>query len=142
MNLSEAALIELISHARQRGGISMEDLRKALPLHSMTIEDISHVLTRLDEAGFDLEIDPTLLLPEDKAAPKDAAPVAKREQTELPETMPEGRRQRTSFPTSADEPILKKHTVRRSDSTASAPMLPWILAFAIVVLAVFAAFAF
>ena len=142
MNINEAALIELISLARKRGGISMEDFRKALPIDSMTAEDLAHVLDRLDEAGFDLEIDPALLLPEDKAGPKDAAPVAKREQTGLPETAPEGRRQRTSFPTSVDEPILKSHTARRSASTASASMLPWILAFAIVVIAVFAVFAF
>ncbi len=142
MTSDEAALIELINRARQRGSISMEDLQKALPLDGMTAQDISHVLARLDEAGFDLEIDPDLLLPENKTAPKDATSVTLREQTELPETAPEGREQKASFPTSVNEPILKNHAARRSDSTASALMLPWIVAFAIVVIAVFAAFAF
>jgi Sigma-70 factor, region 1.1 len=142
MDPHEAALTDLISLARLRGSITMEDLRKALPVDSMTVEDLSHALTRLDQAGFDLEIDPTLLLSEDKVVPKDATPVAKREKIELPEPMPEGRRQQMSFPASADEPILKNRTIRPSSSDASAPTLPWILAFAIVVFAVFAAFAF
>lgn len=142
MRPNEAALIELIDHARQRGGISMEDLQKALPLDSMTAEEIAHVLARLDEAGFDLEIDPDLLVPGNKTALEDTALVTKRDPTELPETAPQGRRQQTSLPPSANKPILENHTTRRSDSAASAPMLPWVLAFVIVVIAVFTAFAF
>lgn len=142
MNLSEAALIELISLARQRGGVSIEDLRKALPIDSMTAEDISHVLARLDEAGFDLEIDPRLLLSEGKTAPKEVAPGAKHEQTELPETVPEGRSQPTSSPASAGGSGIKNKTTRSLEASTSAPMLPWVIAFAIVVIAVFAAFAF
>ena len=143
MNLSEAALTELISLARQRGSISMEDLRKALPIESMTAADIAHVVARLDEAGFDLEIDPTLLLSEDKSIAKSA----KGEEAGLPETVPakaEQRKaeQRTSFSTPACEPILSHRKARSSEPAASAPVLPWVIAFAIVVLAVFAAFAF
>lgn len=141
MNLSEAALLELISLARQRGGISMEDLRKALPIDSMTEADVAHVVARLDEAGFDVEIDPTLLLPEGKVAPN-SAKFEQTGQTGLPETVPGKGEQRTSFPASAGEPILKQRKARSSEPTASAPVLPWVIAFAIVVLAVFAAFAF
>jgi hypothetical protein len=141
MDPHEAALIDLISVARRRGSLTMEDLRKALPLDSMTVEEISHVIARLDQAGFDLEIDPTLLLPRDKTASKDATPVAQPEKTELPKPMREERRH-TSFPASADAPIAENHTVLSTDPSASAPMLPWILAFAIVLIAVFAAFAF
>lgn len=142
MDPHETALTDLISLARRRGSLSMEDLRRTLPVGSMTIEDLSHVLARLDQAGFDLEIDPTLLLPDNETAAKGAAPAAKRDETEALDPMPEGRQQQTSLPASADAPVLKNHTARHSNSTASAPMLPWILAFAIVVLAVFAAFAF
>lgn len=138
----ETALTDLISLARRRGSLSMEDIRRALPVESMTVEDLSHVLARLDQAGFDLEIDPTLLLPDNETAAKRAVPTAKRDETDVPEPMPEGRQQQTSPPPSADAPVLKNHTARHSNSAASAPMLPWILAFAIVVLAVFAAFAF
>jgi hypothetical protein len=142
MTSNETALIELIDRARQRGSISMEDLQKALPLDRMTAEDIAHVLARLDEAGFDLEIDPDLLLPASKTAPDGAAPVPNRDETELPEAVPQGRRQEATLPPSANEPTLESPTARRSGSAASAPMLPWVLAFVIVVLAVFAAFAF
>jgi|GEM_PF-5325921 len=141
MDPHETALTDLISLARRRGSLSMEDLRRALPVDSMTVEDLSHVLARLDQAGFDLEIDPALLLPDNQTA-RGAAPVAKRDETEVSEPKPEGRQQQASLPASADAPVLKKHTARHSNSAASAPMLPWILAFAIVVLAVFAAFAF
>jgi hypothetical protein len=142
MDPHETALTDLISLARRRGGLSMEDLRRALPVDSMTVEDLSHVLARLDQAGFDLEIDPALLLPDNETAGRGAAPVAKRDEIEVPEPMPGERQRQTSLPASADPPVLKNHTARHSNSAASAPMLPWILAFAIVVLAVFAAFAF
>jgi hypothetical protein len=142
MRPNETALTELIDRARQRGGISMEDLQSALPLDTMSAEDVAHVLARLDEAGLDLEIDPDLLLPANRTAPQGTAPSTNRDQTELPEAVPQGRRQQTSLPSSANEPILESPTARRSDSTASAPMLPWVLAFVIVVFAVFAAFAF
>jgi hypothetical protein len=142
MDPQEAALIDLISNASRRGSLTMEDLRKALPVDSMTVEDLSHALARLDQAGLDVEIDPTLLVPDNETAAKGAAPVAKRDETEVSEPMKEGRQEHTSLPGSADAPVLKNDTARHSKPAASAPMLPWILAFAIVVLAVFAAFAF
>lgn len=141
MDPHEAALTELISLARRRGSLSMEDLRRALPVDSMTIEDLTHILARLDQAGFDLDIDPTLLGPDNEAVAKNSPPVAKRDETEKSEPMPAERQQQTSF-TSAEAPVPKSHTARPSNSAASAPMLPWILAFVIVVLAVFAAFAY
>jgi len=142
MPLGDATLLELIRLARQRGGISMEDLQKALPLESMSIEEISHIVNRLDEAGFDLEIDPNLLSPKRKSSPQDMAAVAKREESVPPELTPERRTQSRIISTSADEPVLKNHDVRRSTHSTPAHMLPWIFAFAIVVLAVFFAFAF
>jgi hypothetical protein len=137
----EAALTDLISLARRRGSLSIEDLRRALPVGSMTVEDLSLVLARLDQAGFDLEIDPALLLPHNETAARGATPAAKHDEAEMSEPMPEGRQQQTSLPTSTDAPTLK-NAARPSNAAASAPMLPWILAFVIVVLAVFAAFAF
>jgi hypothetical protein len=141
-NLHRAALTDLLSLARQRGSLTMEDLQKTLPVNSMTEQEIAHVLARLDEAGFDVEIDPTLLLPDNQPAAKGAASLVKRDETKVSEPMPGERQQQTSLPASGGTPVLKSHTARHSNSTASAPMLPWILAFAIVVLAAFAAFAF
>jgi hypothetical protein len=40
----------------------VDDLREASPVDGMRIEDISQVLARLEQAGFDLEIDPSLLI--------------------------------------------------------------------------------
>lgn len=138
---SEAALDELVSLARRRGGISMEDVRKALPIDSMTVEDIARIVARLDEAGIDLEIDPSLHSPEGQT-PSDVTPAAKLDPADLPEVAQQAAGQRTSPPFSAGAPILKRHAARRSDSAVWAPAFPWVLAFAIVVLAVFAAFAF
>lgn len=142
MDLYEAALADLLGLARRRGNLTMEDLQKAFPVNSMTEEEIARVLVRLDEAGFDVKIDSTLLLPDNETATKGAAPLAKRGETEVSKPMPGGRRQQASLPASAGTPILKSHTAPHSNSIASAPMLPWILAFAIVVFAAFAAFAF
>ena len=142
MTVNEATLTELVDLARQRGGISLQDLRKAFPIDDMTIEDISDVLARLDKAGFDLEIDPALLTSTRHATAQDATTNAKPEQTRLPEMGSELGRHPPGSPTSTGDPIVKQHTARRSDAAASAPMLPWVLAFVIVVVAVFAAFAF
>jgi len=142
MDPHEAALVDLIDLARRRGGLTMEDLRKALPIDSMSLEDISHVLTRLDQAGFDLEVDPDLLSPQHTTAPQDAAPFTRREQTELPQPFPGSSHRGTGLPATASKPIPINHATRRADYIASAPMLPWIIAFVIVVFVVFAVFAF
>jgi hypothetical protein len=143
MDFQEAALSDLVSLARRSGGLTMEDIRRALPVDSMTEEEIAHVIARLDEAGFDIEVDPILLLPDNQIAVHSVTPAAKRDETtEVSETMPQGRQEQARLPASVDSPVLKSHMPRHSNSVVSAPMLPWILAFAIVVLAVFAAFAF
>lgn len=138
----ETALTDLISLAQRRGSLATEDIRRVLPIDRMTVEDLSYVLARLEQAGIDIEIDPSLLLPDDKTAAKGAAPIAKHDETGVSAPMPEGRQRQTGIPASADAPVAKNHTARPSNPAASPPMLPWILAFAIVVLAVFAAFAF
>jgi hypothetical protein len=142
MDLYEAALTDLLRLARRRGSLTMEDLQKALPINIMTEEQIAHVLVRLDQTGVDVKIDSTLLVPDDETTAKDAAPLVKRGETEVSEPMPGGRQQQTSLPASVGTPVPKDHPTPHSNSVASASMLPWILAFAIVVLAAFAAFAF
>jgi hypothetical protein len=141
MDPYEAALNDLISRARGRGSFTIEDLRKAFPVDSMTVEDISQVLARLEQAGFDLEIDPALLLPGQKAAPGGEAPVAKRDETEWPKPMPEGRRQPAKPSDFETRAVGEKRYSTAFRLFSSAAMLPWIVAFAIVTLAVFAAFA-
>lgn len=141
MTIDEAILTKLVTGARQRGGISLEDLRKELPVDSMSIEDISVVLARLDEAGFDLDIDPALLSSKHHASPPHETTVSKPEQTGLPKTETAPQMQPSSFPTSTNGTIKKAPAARGSKAVLSPSMLPWILAFAIILLAVFAAFA-
>ena len=140
MTIDEAILTKLVAGARQRGSISLEDLRKELPVESMTTEDISVVLVRLDEAGFDLDIDPALLSSPHHASPPHETPISKPEQTGLPETETAPQKQPSSFPTTTGGTIKKEPPARRSKAVLSPSMLPWIVAFAIILLAVFAAF--
>jgi hypothetical protein len=141
MTIDEANLTKLLADARQRGSVSLEDLRKELPIDSMAIEDISVVLARLDEAGFDLDIDPALLSSTHHAPPPHETTIPKPEQAGLPETETAPQKQPSTFPTATGGTIKKAPAARRSKAVLSPSMLPWILAFAIILLAVFAAFA-
>lgn len=46
---------------RQRGGLDIDDIRRALPVDTMSIEELSDVLAHLEEAGIPVEIDSVLL---------------------------------------------------------------------------------
>jgi hypothetical protein len=142
MNLHEAAVIDLINLGRRRGGLTMEDLRKVLPISSMTTDEITHALARLDEAGVDVAVDATLFLPMEKAAVTNATPAAKCDEAAPPKPMLEERRQQTDLAASLGEPALKDHERRRSESSASEAIYPWLIGFAIILAVVFAAFAF
>jgi hypothetical protein len=48
---------------RQRGGLDIDDIRRALPVDAMSIEELADVLARLEEAGIPVEIDSVLLTP-------------------------------------------------------------------------------
>lgn len=141
VTIDEAILTEVVTAARQRGSISLEDLRKELPLDSMTIEDISVVLARLDEAGFDLDIDPALLSSTHHASSPHETTTSKPEQTTLPETETAPQKQLRDYPTTTGGSINRAPAAGRSKAGPSPSILPWILAFAIILLAVFAAFA-
>jgi hypothetical protein len=143
MRLNAETLDELVDRARQRGGVSIEDLRQWLPIESMTVEDVSSVLARLDEAGLDVEIDPMMLLSAGTVAPQGHKSAPNRESAEPPEPMS---RSKPNEPDpgsrSSSERSSTAHQTVRSSQAISASALPWVLAFAIVVLVCFAAFAF
>lgn len=141
MKLNAGTLDKLVDLARQRGGISIEDLRHWLPIEKMTAEDISYVLARLDEAGFDLEIDPMMLLSAHGPAPIKQTSTPNREQAELPESMSGPKEAELAFRPSSGRSAAGQQTAQSSEAATSAPMLPWVLAFVIVVLVFFAAFA-
>lgn len=48
---------------RQRGRLDIDDIRRALPVDAMSIEELADVLARLEEAGIPVEIDSVLLTP-------------------------------------------------------------------------------
>ena len=54
---STTAVESLIEMGRQRGGLDIDDIRRALPVDTMSIEELSDVLAHLDEAGIPVEID-------------------------------------------------------------------------------------
>jgi hypothetical protein len=57
------AVDRLIQLGRRRGGLEIDDIRQALPIDTMTIDELADVVARLDEAGISVEIDSGLLTP-------------------------------------------------------------------------------
>src|SRR5882724_11783341 len=111
MSLNEATFDRLKNLARQRGSITTNDLREVLPIDQMTVEDISDVITRLEEADFDLEIDPALSLPTPGIAPKAPTATSKPAQTSLPKRGADVGRQPVSSPALGVESAVKKPPV-------------------------------
>jgi hypothetical protein len=61
--ISTTAVDRLIQLGRRRGGLEIDDIRQALPIDTMTIEELADVVAHLEEAGISVEIDAGLLTP-------------------------------------------------------------------------------
>jgi Sigma-70 factor, region 1.1 len=61
--ISTTAVDRLMQLGRRRGGLEIDDIRQALPIDAMTIEELADVMARLEEAGISVEIDAGLLSP-------------------------------------------------------------------------------
>jgi hypothetical protein len=61
--ISTTAVDRLMQLGRRRGGLEIDDIRQALPIDTMTIEELADVMARLEEAGISVEIDAGLLSP-------------------------------------------------------------------------------
>jgi hypothetical protein len=61
--ISTTAVDRLMQLGRRRGGLEIDDIRHALPIDTMTIEELADVVARLEEAGISVEIDAGLLTP-------------------------------------------------------------------------------
>ena len=61
--ISTTAVDRLMQLGRRRGGLEIDDIRQALPIDTMTIEELADVVARLEEAGISVEIDAGLLTP-------------------------------------------------------------------------------
>jgi hypothetical protein len=57
-----ATLDRLVALGRSQGGLTPDDLRRALPVDRMSAEDIAMVLIELEEAGISVDPDEALLL--------------------------------------------------------------------------------
>jgi Sigma-70 factor, region 1.1 len=142
MSLNEATFDRLKNLARQRGSITTNDLREVLPIDQMTVEDISDVITRLEEADFDLEIDPALSLPTPGIAPKAPTATSKPAQTSLPKRGADVWRQPVSSPALGVESAVKKPPVWKLTEIAPAHLLLMTLVFTIATLVLVIAWPF
>jgi|SRR4051812_29093830 len=61
--ISATAVDRLVQLGKQRGGLEIDDIRQALPINTMTIEELVDVLARLEESGISVEVDSSLLTP-------------------------------------------------------------------------------
>lgn len=119
MTLDARALDELVDTARQHGGVSIEDVRRRVPIERMTVEELSHVLARLDEEGLDLEIDPMTILSADGAASEKRTSTLNRDQAELPAAGLE--EPESGFRTYSGKSSAGSQTVRSSDLPSQPP---------------------
>jgi hypothetical protein len=67
--LSPTDLQRLRAAAQARGRLSLDDLKRTLPIELLSTEQIARVVGELEDAAIDIEIDPTLMRPSHKAAP-------------------------------------------------------------------------
>jgi hypothetical protein len=73
--ISTMAFNRLMQLGRQHGSLKIDDIRQALPVDAMTVEEIAEVVVRLEEAGISVEVDAGLLIPShQKMSPPQAEP--------------------------------------------------------------------
>ena len=61
--ISTTAVDRLMQLGRRRGALEIDDIRQALPIDTMTIEEVADVVARMEEAGISVDIDAGLLTP-------------------------------------------------------------------------------
>lgn len=77
--ISTTAIDRLMQLGRRRGGLEIDDIRQALPVDTMTVEELADVVARLEEAGISVEIDTGLLTPHHrKTALQEVTPASER----------------------------------------------------------------
>jgi sigma-70-like protein len=72
--ISTTAVDRLMQLGRRRDGLEIDDIRHALPIDTMTIEELADVVARLEEAGISVEIDAGLLTPHHRIALPEGKP--------------------------------------------------------------------
>jgi hypothetical protein len=77
--IEERTVQELIALGRPTGRLTSEQLKRALSVESMSIDELAEVVLRLEGAGIDVDLDPALLEPNRQPAtafPSGASPVS------------------------------------------------------------------
>ena len=59
--IEAAAIDRLKQEGLRRGGLTLEDIQRLLPLDVMTTEELAAVLMQLEDAGVTVDVDPALL---------------------------------------------------------------------------------
>ena len=63
MTIDDSTYQRLEEIGRRDGRVSVEDMARVLPLDSMSATEIAQVVDRLERAGIEVDIDPTLTRP-------------------------------------------------------------------------------
>ena len=61
--IRNSAFARLIKLGRLRGGVMISDIRNAMPIHEMTAAEIADVVSRLENSGISVRLDPALRKP-------------------------------------------------------------------------------
>jgi hypothetical protein len=64
--IEAAAIDRLKQEGLRRGGLTLEDIQRILPLDVMTTEELAAVLMQLEDAGVTVDVDPALLANRDR----------------------------------------------------------------------------
>ena len=72
--LTRPQIDRLIALGRQRGSLEIGDIGAVIPVESLSIDEISHVMSVLEDAGISVEIDPAFLSPRHRNI--DSPPIA------------------------------------------------------------------
>ena len=136
--MSKETLDRLVALGRDRGHLTTEDLRNALPVDAMAPDEIALVVVHLEEAGVPVDLDEAFLAPGPRSPTSHTAP----DRIELVDSRPEERPASSGFPagprgnSDAPAPDLGH---RAFGSTHWAVALGGLLALAVLALLIFLA---
>jgi hypothetical protein len=79
----------LIALGRSKGSLGIDDIKEAMPVESMTTEDLAGLVILLEEHGIAIDLDPELLRP-NSGPPRPLASPADAPPPDIPSIVPDG----------------------------------------------------
>ena len=61
--ITPVGLEHLVELGRRKGRITTADVRQAMPVSSMTVEEVAKIVLELERAGIEVDLEPALLKP-------------------------------------------------------------------------------